>query len=257
MNNRTVLVVDDDESVAEYIETALKLKGYEVVTAHTATQALGKIKSDPARFAVVLSDIMMPGVNGLELLKFIRQSSPDTIVVMMTAHSSMDTAIQALNEGAFAYLRKPVSADELNKALAGAFARYDQAENNRAYVKALAAEKEYNETVLQNLVYLVVATDAAGNIKKVNKAVEYLLGYAQEQLLGQPLSKILSPANQQAPWEGMQSSKSVNRMQLIFRSNKGEDINVAFSGTIMRDDKGAIVGFLGTAQPTGEGEKNA
>jgi PAS domain S-box-containing protein len=192
---------------------------------------------------------MMPGVNGLELLKFIHQASPSTIVVMMTAHSSIDTAVQALNEGAFAYLRKPVSADDLRATMAKAFDKYNLAEQSRKTAQALAVEKEYNDQVLQNLVYTVVATDANGKIKKLNRAMERLLGYTEEQLLGQPLSKILSPRNKKTPWEDAQNSKTVSGMQLIFRDSGGADIKVVFTGTIMRDDNGEIVGFLGTAQP--------
>jgi PAS domain S-box-containing protein len=256
MSKGLVLVVDDDESIAEYVETALKLDGYEVETALTATQALGKIKSAPGKFPVVLSDIMMPGVNGLELLKFIRQASPDTIVVMMTAHSSLDTAIQALNEGAFGYLRKPVTPEDLSTTVANAFAKFSVSARNRELVAALSVEKEYNETVLQNLVYTVVATDAAGNIRKVNKAMEDLLGYTEAQLIGASLGKILSPANTKAQWENV-GTKTVSGMQLIFRTSKGLDVPVAFTGTIMRDESGAIVGFLGTAQPVNKGAENA
>jgi len=132
--------------------------------------------------------------------------------------------------------------------MAKAFDKYNLAEQSRKTAQALAVEKEYNDQVLQNLVYTVVATDANGKIKKLNRAMERLLGYTEEQLLGQPLSKILSPLNKKTPWEEAQNSKTVSGMQLIFRDSGGTDIKVAFTGTIMRDDKGEIVGFLGTAQ---------
>ena len=257
MSKGMVLVVDDDESISEYVQTALSLGGYDVVTASTATQALGLIKSQPDRFPVVLSDIMMPGINGLELLKFIRQASPYTIVIMMTAHSSLDTAVQALNEGASGYLRKPISAEELTVAVAGAFEKFNLADKNRKLAESLAVEKDYNESVLQNLVYTVVATDAEGNIRKVNKAMEDLLGFSEEQLLGAPLAKILSPANKKTPWEDVKGSKTVSGMQLIFRTSAGVDVPVSFTGTIMRDEDGAIVGFLGTAQPNEPLDKGA
>jgi PAS domain S-box-containing protein len=200
---------------------------------------------------------MMPGVNGLDLLKFIRHASPYTVVVMMTAHSSVDTAIQALNEGAFAYLRKPVEAAELRSAMANAFEKYSLEEQNRNTIEALATENEYNEQVLQHLVYTVVATDTNGNIRKVNKAMEDLLGYSEKELMGQPLGKILSPVNEKSVWNDLQSSRTVSGLALVFRAKNGADIQVLFTGTIMRDESGAIVGFLGTANRPAKGEEDA
>ena len=72
MKNEKVLVVDDDESVLEYLQAALEVSGYMVTTAATATEALGKIRTARTKFPVVLTDIMMPGINGLELLKIIK-----------------------------------------------------------------------------------------------------------------------------------------------------------------------------------------
>ena len=105
MTSERILVVDDEDSVRYVLETFLKRKGCEVVTAGTAEQALEKLDESPP--AVALLDIVLPGMNGIQLLGEIKARSNDSQVVMMTSHGSMETAVGAIHHGAFDYLQKP------------------------------------------------------------------------------------------------------------------------------------------------------
>src|SRR5882724_9906367 len=100
-----ILVVDDEETIRHILVNVIAWNDCEVREAATAEDGLALL----AEFSpdVALLDIVLPGRNGLELLKEIKQRSPDTEVVMMTSHSSAETALRAIREGAYSYLQKP------------------------------------------------------------------------------------------------------------------------------------------------------
>jgi len=106
-----ILVVDDERSMQEFLEIFFRREGYEVVTAGSADGALLAVESDD--FDVVISDVQMPGRDGIELLRAVKNSAPETVVIMITAFATTETAIAAMKEGAYDYVTKPFKVDEL------------------------------------------------------------------------------------------------------------------------------------------------
>jgi two-component system response regulator PilR (NtrC family) len=106
-----ILVVDDEQSMREFLEIFFRREGFEVVTSGDVDSALVAIESDD--FDVVISDIKMPGRSGLELLQATKQISPETVVIMITAFATTETAIAAMKQGAYDYVTKPFKVDEL------------------------------------------------------------------------------------------------------------------------------------------------
>lgn len=100
-----VLVVDDDVSILGVVAEVLEDDGYEVVTATTAEEALEMLAGP--EFALVMSDIRLPGMNGVALLEQIKKDCPRTNVIMITSHASLETSIDAIKHGAYDYLQKP------------------------------------------------------------------------------------------------------------------------------------------------------
>jgi DNA-binding NtrC family response regulator len=110
-NNRPkILIVDDEESLVETLQVLLKREGFDTVTALSGSEAIEKLNEDPD---VVLTDIRMPKVSGIDVLAETRSQRPDVPVVLMTAQASLQSAIEAVNEGAFYYVQKPFTNDEL------------------------------------------------------------------------------------------------------------------------------------------------
>lgn len=105
LKNKQILVVDDDALMCKSLCGAIRRKGYEVDAANSGFEALEKLSSQ--KFQIVITDIKMPEMSGLELLNKIKERSPDTAVVMITAYGSIDTAIEAMKQGAFDYVLKP------------------------------------------------------------------------------------------------------------------------------------------------------
>ena len=109
-----VLVVDDDQGLRLSVRTALVAsQRFEVEEAFDGVNALEKIKASEKKFDVVILDVDMPRLNGLETLKQIKEMDPGTIVIIMTAHATLNDAIQAVKDGAYNYLAKPVSSEDL------------------------------------------------------------------------------------------------------------------------------------------------
>src|SRR6266581_9719900 len=106
-----ILVADDEPGVRESLAEVLRDAGYAVQTAADGAAALAALERDD--FGVVITDLRMPGADGLAVLRRAREISPQTLVVVMTAHGSVETAVEALRAGATDYLLKPVVFDDL------------------------------------------------------------------------------------------------------------------------------------------------
>ncbi|HEX4825180.1 MAG TPA: sigma-54 dependent transcriptional regulator [Candidatus Polarisedimenticolaceae bacterium] len=107
-----VLVVEDEKSMRDLLSLMLRKEGYSVETADSGTQAVSRLAKDPA-YDLIVTDVSMPGMTGLELLRHARRTVPDSSVILMTAYGSKETAIEALNEGAAYYVEKPFDLDEM------------------------------------------------------------------------------------------------------------------------------------------------
>ena len=111
MIDKRILVVDDDESLRWVTQVQLQQNGYQVNAAADADQALAMIRE--ALPDLVITDLKMPGISGLDLLKKIRTEYPEVMVIMVTAFGTVETAVEAMKAGAYDYITKPVNMEEL------------------------------------------------------------------------------------------------------------------------------------------------
>lgn len=131
-----ILIVDDELSLRELLKEVLSDDGYQVSTASSAEEALSTFKADP--FPLVITDIRMAGMNGIELLKHVKQEHEDTEVVIITSHASLDTALSALRAGAYDYLIKPFeNLDIISKVVGRALEKLRLVVENRFLVEKL------------------------------------------------------------------------------------------------------------------------
>jgi len=111
MNPARILIADDEDSLRWVLEKGLRQAGYDVAAAKDGESALRAFESEP--YDLVFLDVRMPGLDGLTALAKLRESRPDANVIIMTAHGTMETAIQAMQRGAYDYLAKPFDLDEV------------------------------------------------------------------------------------------------------------------------------------------------
>ena len=109
-----VWIIDDDQSMRWVLDKTLSNNGYEVSAFESGSVALASFKRTAPgdRPSLIITDVRMPGINGFELLKQIKNISPQTPIIVMTAYTDLDTTVQAFHEGAFEYLPKPFDIDD-------------------------------------------------------------------------------------------------------------------------------------------------
>ena len=120
-----IWIIDDDQSMRWVLEKTLSNNGYQVTAFESGSVALSNFKrtESGARPHLIITDVRMPGINGFELLKQIKNISPQTPIIVMTAYTDLDTTVQAFHEGAFEYLPKPFDIDDALELVARACAR--------------------------------------------------------------------------------------------------------------------------------------
>jgi two-component system response regulator PilR (NtrC family) len=140
-----ILVVDDEASMRKMLEILFTGAGYQVQCAESAESALKAMSGSP--FDLILSDIRMPGLSGLDLLKRLREEDSETDVILMTAYASTESAIEALKLGAFDYITKPFQVEELVNIVRHAFEKKSLREENRQLREELARTEKFGEIV--------------------------------------------------------------------------------------------------------------
>ena len=175
-----ILVIDDEQIVHESCNRILTEEGYEVKNALTGQEGFKKIEDEP--FDLVITDLKMPGISGMEALKKIKKDNPNIGIIMVTGYSTAETAVEAMKLGAFDYLPKPFTPDELisviNKAVEKKKVLIETRHLESAYrdaTKAISSSLNINE-VLELIVKSVV------NLLKVKGCGVNLLDDTREKL---------------------------------------------------------------------------
>ena len=129
MSEARVLVVDDEKSMRDLLAITLQKAGYEVTLAEGGAAAIEAIRRDP--FDAIITDLRMPKVDGLQVLRSAKEQSPDTAVIMVTAMASTETAVEAMKLGAYDYITKPFKVDELQLTIQRALDNQSLVRENR------------------------------------------------------------------------------------------------------------------------------
>jgi DNA-binding NtrC family response regulator len=143
-----ILVVDDEESMCQYLSILLQKEGYEVTTVNSGVEALKVFENDPVD--VVMTDIQMPKMDGIQLLKGIKGIDPGTPVIMLTAYASEQSAIDAVNLGAFSYMQKHCKNDEIKMVVRNALALRKAKTENIKLKKELTRNKRRKNIIGQS-----------------------------------------------------------------------------------------------------------
>jgi DNA-binding response OmpR family regulator len=145
-NTAKIIVVDDEKIICKNVEKILEKNNFEVTRASSAQEALEKMAEES--YQLLISDIVMPGKNGLELLKLVKKQWPLTKAVMMTAYASTDTAMKAIRLGALDYIPKPFTPTELRrtveKALSGELKEIEMSEQEREAINVIDIDMPFD-----------------------------------------------------------------------------------------------------------------
>jgi DNA-binding NtrC family response regulator len=159
----SILIVDDEVSVRDSLYNWFIEDGYRVECAENANRALSILEADS--FDIILADIKMPGMDGLEMLRRIKLLKSDSIIIIMTAFATVDTAVQALKDGAFDYVTKPFDPDDLSHLIRNA-------------TKQISLTEE-NENLKKKVVSLENVEDMIGKSESIRKVLKDIESVAQ------------------------------------------------------------------------------
>ncbi|BDV44930.1 hybrid sensor histidine kinase/response regulator [Geotalea uraniireducens] len=189
MNGDRILIVDDEADIALILKLQLEDIGYRTVRARDGAEALEILEGES--FALVLLDIRMPRMDGMEVLARIRRDYPELVVVMMTAHGSEDIAVEAMKKGAVDYISKPFSSDDMKGRVERAIQYNRTRLENERLQRELDEQRQKMAAILRGMADMVVAVDRQGNVITLNGKAEELLAIRAEEVLGRPVEELL------------------------------------------------------------------
>jgi two-component system response regulator PilR (NtrC family) len=145
MPDTRILIVDDERSMRELLSVTLERAGYHVTMADGGTAGVARLRDDV--FDVVITDLRMHGTDGMAVLRAARDLAPETVVVVVTAYASTETAVEAMKLGAYDYVTKPFKLDEIRVTLANALERKRLQDENRALRRQLVHSRQFDDFV--------------------------------------------------------------------------------------------------------------
>ncbi len=261
-----ILVVDDEKIIRERLHKLLELDGYEAFSAAEGETGLEFFRTKTPH--VVLLDVKMPGMSGIEVLKQIRRESKNTEVIIITGHGDIDTAIQSLREGAFSYLQKPLDYDELEIEIRKALEKLKIEAKLEEYVhnleitleekaRELELRQRAEKALLDQLQFLEVLLDAipipvfyknTGNMfLGCNMAFEKLLNMKRSDIIGRTVSESVPEdfaAVEKMGDAALFATQWVQIYEASIRYGDGSMHDVIFNKATFRDSEGAIGGVV-------------
>ena len=141
----TILIVDDEKNYLTILSALLEDEGYEVLTALSGSEALEVYKSSD--LDLILTDMKMPKMDGIELLENIKENDPDLPVIMMTAHGTVDKAVEAMQKGAYTYVLKPFDNERLIIYVKKAISMYQVVKENRRLRDAVESQYRFGNLI--------------------------------------------------------------------------------------------------------------
>ncbi len=160
-NKESILVVDDEASMREFLEVLLSKQGYKVSDAKNGSQALKMIQKN--NYDLILTDIRLGDITGLEVLREAKKKNPDIVVIMISAYSTTEIAVEAMNEGAYDFVPKPFDNNELKQTIQRALE-----------LKTLDHEKERTSTELRDNMYFNRIIGKSPGMQAIYKKIEQI-----------------------------------------------------------------------------------
>lgn len=217
MENVRILVVDDEKVIREGVDRALAKRGYEVLKAEDGNRGLEILKEN--KIDIVLTDLMMPGLDGFAVLEWIHENQPDVLVIVITGFATVTKAVTAMKQGAFDFVGKPFTPDYIRVVVDKAIEKIDM----RRETERLREEKDRSliaidqstsrlKTVFSCMTEAVLITDTDGIVVLHNPAAIKLLEIETDPVIGKPLSDSIRDKSAAAMVkEAMESSREVSR----------------------------------------------
>ncbi|MDO9530329.1 MAG: response regulator [Syntrophales bacterium] len=271
----TILLVDDDAGMRETLKDILVDKGYQVTIFASGKEAIKEIRK--GLFDIVIVDLKLPDVGGIQILEEAKEVNPESAVIMMTGYASLESAVEALNRGAFSYIIKPFNMDEVKVVIKKALHQIKLSKENqnlidelqitrrklektinelknanqqlRAKEQALQDSKNKFQGLVETLHDRVWEMDPQGHYTYVSPRVRDYLGYEPEELLGKTPFELMPPEEMKRVAQIFGSlvaeKKSVIALENTNLHKDGHPVVLETSGLPFYDANGNFKGYRG------------
>ncbi len=237
-----ILIVDDDKDFAESLHDLLKSRSIDCHVAFTAEQALKLTKNKDVDIALL--DIRLGSVSGIELIQDIHKINPEILCIIMTAYAAVETAIEALHEGAYDYLRKPLNSSVLLATINRCYEKIVLKREKESAQASLKRSEEKYRNLIETMIEGVVILDVNGIINYVNDQFCCFLKMSDDEIQGLPLTEFLNAANRDIfiQHSGSDEQDEISSYELTFRCKDGSGIPTIISPRKVTDEKGKFTG---------------
>ena len=199
-NKAQILVIDDEQIMRDGCSRILSKDGWSVICAENGNQGLEEIKGHPQNVDVILLDLMMPGMSGMDVLDHIRTFDPNLLVIVITGYATVESAVEAMKKGAYDFIPKPFTPDQLRIVVRRALERrslqkeadFLRREREKS-LRDIATEKSKIKTIINCMGDGVLVCDRDSCIVLSNPAVSRMLKAPETCLLGNYLSQCTLP----------------------------------------------------------------
>ncbi len=140
-----ILIVDDEQSMRDFLSIMLKKEGYEVVSAENGTDAVKAVQNDI--FDLLITDVKMSGMDGIDVLKAVKEVSAETVVIMITAYATAETAVEAMKLGAYDYITKPFKIDQIKLVIQKALEKRHLRKENTLLKREMASKRGFENFI--------------------------------------------------------------------------------------------------------------
>jgi two-component system NtrC family sensor kinase len=254
-----LLVIDDEEGIRKVLAISLASDGYDVFSAAAGEDGIAIFNKESP--SIVLTDIKMPGMDGIEVLKQIKELDPDAEVIMITGHGDMDSAIEALKLDASDFLNKPIRDEALSVALKRAEKRiaikkklkeytYDLENMVRIATEEVKRKSEFQNKLITSSNDAIVATDEKGDTVIYNRGAERIFGYPRVEIMRKMNIDSLYPGEIASEFKAGLEGGGVDLSEwreIDIISKDGQRVPTRFSGSILYGEK-EVVGSVGFFQ---------
>jgi two-component system, OmpR family, phosphate regulon sensor histidine kinase PhoR len=247
-NRLSVLVVDDEESIREGSERILTRMGYQVHKASRGSEGLEILGRQPV--SIVLLDLKMPGMDGMEVLGHIQRLNPEIMVIIITGYATLETAIEAMKQGAYDFIAKPFEPDQLRIVINRARERIrltDEteklAQERQRNLADLGTEKSRIRTIVETLPNGVLVTNVQGQVALMNPAFQWLMGIEEGKSTGEPIEACIQDKGFCQLVKDISEGKSHSHPETYEFTTIGEKYLLA-SGRPVLGDEGECLGAV-------------
>jgi two-component system NtrC family sensor kinase len=247
-----VLIIDDEEGIRRVMSITLRDAGYQVIAAEDGEKGIHLCAEESPQ--IIITDIRMPGMDGTEVLKRVKEANPDKEVIVVTAFGEMELAVRALQLDASDFITKPINDEALFVALERAKERYTTRKELNDYMalieerwmdtaEELARVFNFQENLIESSIDGIVGCDKESKIVTFNKRLEQMLGYTKEEVRGQvSFDKLLPVGAAHMFKEDLYSEEYGGKNRLfLYETNliakTGEKIPVQLSATVLFEEK--------------------